>query len=167
MNERQLRRRCRDLLRRLDLRRPLDPFELCRRYSQARGRPLVVATRQLPFPGGFGALFPMPAKDLILCPDNISTEYQAQIIYHEVMHLDLDHLAASRGGQQPLMCGQLMASSSEPRTRSLYADEREWEAETAATILSEWSGEGGPEAGAPPPGRTEEAVLRAIGGRGV
>ncbi|MEU4377702.1 hypothetical protein [Pseudonocardia alni] len=166
MNERQLRRRCRDLLRRLKLRRPVDPFELCRRYSQDRGRPLIVATRQLPFPGGFGGLFPMPSKDLILCPDNISAEYQAQIIFHEVMHLDLDHLAASREAQQPLMCGQLMTDSSGARTRSLYADQREWEAETAATILSEWSGSSAKRAGTAI-GRTEEAVLRAIGGRGV
>lgn len=165
MNERQLRRRCRDLLRRLELRRPVDPFALCDRYSLARGRPVIVETRRLPFPGGFGALFPMRSKDIILCPDNISAEYQAQIIYHEVMHLDLDHLSTSREGQQPLMCGQLMADSSKPSARSLYADEREWEAETAATILSEWSGRPGLAADAS--SRTENAVLRAIGGRGV
>lgn len=161
MNERGLRRLCRRLLRELDLQPPLRADELCERLGRHRGRPIVVVPTDLPGVGGFGALVPMPAKDLIVYPQQLAPAHQATIIFHEIVHLVRGH-AASLPGDRLLVCGAQPEAGPEPAT--VYDRWQEWEAETGATILSRWAEPLRPAAPARPDASpAERTIARVLG----
>jgi hypothetical protein len=171
VTERKVRRQCRELLRTLSLARPVEPFELARRLGAHRDRPLVLVARTIPGHGAAGALVCLPHRDIVVYPNGMAHEYQAQIIYHEVMHLYLGHLDQSAGRRPPLCDQHHDAQGLGDGQQSLYGRRDEWEAETGATILSEWSAIPSPTrsviADTTRFGATETALTRALGGRGV
>lgn len=166
MDERGLRELCRDLLRDLDLRPPLSAVTLCERLGRHRGRPIVLVPRDLPDGGAFGALVPMPTRDLVVYQRHATARHQESIIFHEVVHLVRGHVTGAGGG---LLCGGLLPDVGPgDSTGTLYDRWQEWEAETGAAILAEWAADRSV-AGAVPTATSgasaaERAIARAFGG---
>lgn len=65
MSDRKLRRRCRALLRELDIRPPLEVRELCARLADRRGRPIRLVAHPIKVPGPFGLWFMTQSMDVI------------------------------------------------------------------------------------------------------
>ncbi len=149
--EGDLRRSCRRLLRELDISPPLEPGLLCERLGAWRGRPVELVAHPVPAGTATGILLAFPNKDLILYQSETTLPHQAHIIFHEVAHLVLGHLTG--GGRA--VCGALLDPapserapvSGKRRGATLYDQRQEWEAETAATILTGWTAAPGPAAG--------------------
>lgn len=162
-----MRRRCRDLLRTLSMRRPIEPHQLVRRLAEHRGRPVTLQAREMPVTGGVGLTVSLADRDVVVYPDDIGPAYQAQIIYHEVMHIHLGHLDVAADVDDPPLCVGTLGTDDGEAYSSLYDSREEWEAETAATILSEWSSFGARSvvADAARVGAEEAAIARALGGR--
>lgn len=167
MTERQLREMCRGLLAELAVRGQPEPHELCRRLAQHRGRAIVLEAQRVPGVDGcgFGALLPLPDKDIIVYPADVSPPWQAHIIFHEVIHLVLNH-----AGDGHLLCGsdsELAAEARQAGSGAYYQRSEEWEAETGASILAEIAGR--PTVPVQSERRdlsaAEKAYARAIGGR--
>lgn len=164
MDELELRQLCRNVLWDLDVRPPLDAEVLCERLGEVRRRPITLIPRVLPVSGAFGCLVPMPRKDLIIYQRQTTRPHQWHIIFHEVLHLLRGHVSADGDGQ-PLLCGELFADTSAAgRQQTLYDRWQEWEAETGATILSEWVGVSADPASLHAGTRAERAIARAFGG---
>lgn len=168
MDERELRALCRRTLRDLGLRPPLQVRQLCERLGAARSRPIVLEARaDLPVSGGFGCLCPFPDKDLIVYQQNSTPPGREWIIFHELIHLIRGHAEPDSAGDA-VMCGALLTDPGSAVTHghSLYDDWKEWEAETGAAILAEWSAlpSGSPSLDAPQ--RGVRAFVRALGGSG-
>ncbi|GAB3239882.1 ImmA/IrrE family metallo-endopeptidase [Kineosporia babensis] len=146
MRERQLRRRCRALLRELDVPAPFGPRELCRRLAQHRGRPIRLVPFAIEQPGPFGIWFATDAADVIVYQSQTTPAHQEHIILHEVGHIIAGH-------------------DGEPRLRTAYDSRPEWEAELIATILHEWAGRGDGlgEAAAQAADPNRQAALERIG----
>jgi hypothetical protein len=148
VGERQLRKRCRRLLRDLDIRPPLDVAELCRRVGEQRRRPITLVSHPIPVPGPFGLWITAKDADYILYQRETSTSHQDHIILHELGHLLAGH--RDEGDDEPL-------AGLEPDTlriqypdlapdavrralrRTSYDSDQEREAETVATIILEWA----------------------------
>ena len=133
-----LRRRLGALLEELRLDPPLTPERLCARLSGRRGRPIELVAWALPPETVSGFLLVYEHKDVIVHQSRTSALHQRHIVFHEVAHLVLDHEGC---GQAPVPPEDRPPGAG-PAT--LYDDLEEWEAETAATILSSW-GEAAPE----------------------
>ncbi|MGH3897599.1 MAG: hypothetical protein ACRDTA_04975 [Pseudonocardiaceae bacterium] len=107
----------------------------------------------------------MPRKDLIIYQCRTTRSHQWHIIFHEVLHLLRDHVLTGGDGK-PLLCGELFADTSAAgRQQTLYDRWQEWEAETGATILSEWVGVPADSPSLRHGTRAERAIARALGGR--
>lgn len=132
-DEAALRRRLRTLLDDLGLEPPLTTDRLCDRLADRRGRPIELVAWALPPEAVSGFLLVYEHKDVIVHQSRTSGLHQRHIVFHEVAHLVLDHAGC---GQTPVP-----ADDSPPGAgpATLYDDLEEWEAETAATILSSWS----------------------------
>ena len=136
----ELRRYCRALVSDLGLSPPLDPIVLCERLSEARARPIKLFPKDIPVAAAVGALIVAAGRDLIAYQAATTSAHQGHIIYHELIHLVRGHVTS----QGALTCGGPLPEGDEdsrpaPARRGLYQDWQEWEAETGATILSEWS----------------------------
>lgn len=141
MDQHELRRLCRGVLENFGISPPVDAQVLCERLSRARGREIRLIARDLPCSATFGALVPMPTRDLIICPQRIAHPYRQHIIFHEVMHLIRGHGSAN-GARKLFVCGRPPDNSPGVRHRqNLYDHWQEWEAEAGATILATWAGE--------------------------
>lgn len=127
-----LRRRLGALLDDLGLEPPLTPERLCARLADRRGRPIDIVAWSLPPEAVSGFLLVYEHKDLIVHQSRTSGLHQRHIVFHEVAHLVLDHAGC---GQAPVPPGD---SPPDAGPATLYDDIEEWEAETAATILSSW-----------------------------
>lgn len=167
LSERRLRELCRDLLAELGFHGPPEPHELCRRLAAHRGRDIVLEAQRVPEAEGcgFGALLPLPGKDVIVYPADVSRPWQGHIIYHEVIHLVRSHAA---DGQ--LLCGadaDLAAEAQEAGSGRYFHRWKEWEAETGATILTEIADRGAAllYSDRPDLSPAEQAYARAVGGR--
>jgi hypothetical protein len=126
----ELRRLCRGVLEDFNISPPVDAQVLCERLARARGREIRLIERDLPCSATFGALVPMPTRDLIIYPRRVAHPYRQHIIFHEVMHLIRGHGCAS-GAKKLFVCGR----------QNSYDHWQEWEAETGATLLAAWAGE--------------------------
>lgn len=136
----ELRSYCRALVSDLGVSPPLDPVVLCARLAEVRGRPIKLFPKKISVAAAVGVLLAADGRDLITYQSATTLPHQGHIIYHEVMHLARGHLT----GGAALTCGVLQGSGEESESdpssrRSVYEDWQEWEAETGATILSEWS----------------------------
>jgi Zn-dependent peptidase ImmA (M78 family) len=139
-SERELRRRCRGLLRELDVQPPLDVHEFCARLAVVRGRPIKLIPYPLWADGPFGLWFKGRSTDFIVYQEHTTKPHQRHIILHEVGHILADHPSdESPDG----LCDLLGASLPEPpgtlRCRTSYDQREEREAETVATIILEWA----------------------------
>lgn len=140
MTIRQLRRRCRKLLRELSVAQPLDIDEVVQKLSESRHRRIELAPRPQA-PGSFGCVMPMPGLDVIVFHAQNSAE-RTHILAHELAHLFLGHLNRADDGGLALVCGFDAVTTPRQRsqsTSSMYDPQAEWAAETAAIILSGWS----------------------------
>src|SRR5437764_2594450 len=91
MSERQLRRQCRRLLGKLDVRPPLDVAALCTRLGEVRGKPIRLVAHPIPVPGPFGAWISTAKADYILYQTETSKLHQDHIIVHELGHILAGH----------------------------------------------------------------------------
>lgn len=156
MRERQLRRRCRALLRELDVPAPFGPRELCRRLSAHRGRPIRLMPYPIESPGPFGIWFSTDEADVIIYQSQTTPSHQEHIILHEVGHIIAGHEGEAVGRTEP--------DGHEPvrvNRRTAYDSTQEREAELIATILQEWSRRGDPLGGPGRPGTSPSDPDRA------
>jgi hypothetical protein len=153
MRERELRKRCRDMLRQLDIQPPLDVAELCRRVGAQRGRPINLVAHPIPVPGPFGVWIATQNADYILYQQQTSKSHQDHIILHELGHLLAGHHSDEEDDK---LLGELYPDVAPEALRAKYPDlapdavrralrrssydtEQEREAETVATIILEWA----------------------------
>jgi hypothetical protein len=140
VRERQLRRRCRSLLRELDIRPPLDVAALCASLADYRGRPIRLVDYPFPVPGPFGVWMAMERGDYIFYQRETSPAHQVHIALHEIGHLLADH---DGGGDDDLL--GLLSPGTPPETvwralrRTSYDTEQEHAAETVATLILQWA----------------------------
>lgn len=127
-------RNLRKLLDGLGLATPLTPKELCAGLRAQSGRPIELVGRQLPPNTASGFLIVYEHKDLVVYQSETSELHQNHIAFHELAHLVLGHAT----GNAPV-CGALLQAEASAEPGSLYDEQDEWEAETAATILSSWT----------------------------
>ncbi|HJT02703.1 MAG TPA: hypothetical protein VJ757_03610 [Pseudonocardiaceae bacterium] len=140
MNRHELRRLCRGVLEDCNISPPLDAQELCERLARTRGREIKLIARDLPCSATFGALVPMPTRDLIIYPRRVAHPYRAHIIFHELIHLIRGH-RSTRGAKNLFVCGRPLENVPGAKDRQEPDDHwQEWEAETGATILSSMGG---------------------------
>lgn len=122
VSDRRLRRRCRALLRELDVRPPLDVRELCRRLAGQRDRPIKLVAHPISVPGPFGLWFNTTSMDVIFYQRETTRPHQDHIILHEIGHIIAEH---------PSDSGELQ--------RTCYDSDHEREAELIATYILEWA----------------------------
>jgi hypothetical protein len=137
LSHEEIRRVCRSLVFDLDLLPPLDPVVLCSALSRHRGRQIKLISGDLGSTTSVGHLVELPDHDIIAVESAAPGLQRAHVIYHEVLHLVLDHLHS----RESLTCGSLSAQAGTSHSENLYSDQQEWEAETGATVLSEMSAE--------------------------
>lgn len=141
MSERMLRRRCRSLLRELDIRPPLDVTDMCGRLSALRGKPIVLMPHPMPVPGPFGVWMSTSRADHILYQEQTTRPHQVHIILHEVGHLISDHRSDEQDDDLLQALYPHLAPDAVRRAlrRTSYDTEQEREAETVATIILQWA----------------------------
>ncbi|MEQ0563918.1 hypothetical protein ABJI51_32970 [Amycolatopsis sp. NEAU-NG30] len=143
MKERELRRRCRKLLKDLDIGPPLDVGLLCARLGEQRGKPIRLLAYPLEVPGPFGCWIATSSADYIFYQAETTKPHQDHIILHELGHMLADH--HPHGDAEPADFLRGPAAGLDPDAvhralrRSAYDDAHEWEAETVATIILEWA----------------------------
>ena len=141
MKERQLRRRCKQELRALDIQPPLQVEALCRALGERRGRPIHLVPYSLPVPGPFGVWIATGTSDFIVYQRETTKSHQDHIILHEVGHILADH--DSDDCDEELWGLMMPDIAPEAIRRALrrtsYDQEHEQEAELVATIILEWA----------------------------
>ena len=142
-SERELRRRCRRLLRELDVQPPLDIHDFCERLAQLRGRPIKLVPYPIWADGPFGVWLKATRTDYIVYQRDTTESHQRHIILHEVGHILADHPSDDDADDLRevfgLSDGQLPRVSGGLRYRTAYDRREEHEAETIATIILEWA----------------------------
>ncbi|MFF7885269.1 hypothetical protein ACH40F_38210 [Streptomyces sp. NPDC020794] len=141
VRERELRRQCKRLLRKLDIQPPLHVDDLCRRLGEHLGRPIRLIPWALPVPGPFGLWMSRPNEEVIFYQEETTRVHQDHIILHEVGHILADHQDdGDPGGEFPDLGPDF------PRDlitrgfrRTCYTEDYEREAELVATIIQEWA----------------------------
>lgn len=141
MRESALRRRCRRLLRELDIRPPLDVRELCRRLAVLRGRPIRLVPYPIEVPGPFGLWFMTDSADIVFYQKETTRPHQEHIILHEVGHMISDHRSdeVDNTAWDALRQDRPPDGMQGPLRRTCYDSEYEREAELVATIILEWA----------------------------
>lgn len=92
MDRRELKDLCRETLRQLGMRPPLDVHELCERLGAQRGRPIeLVPTTELPPNSAFGITGGDDSCDVIMYEARTTWMHQQLIILHELAHMILHH----------------------------------------------------------------------------
>ncbi|WP_405814262.1 hypothetical protein OG241_06700 [Streptomyces sp. NBC_01390] len=149
--ERDLRRRLRQELRDLGVRRPLDVEDLVGALSERRGRPIVLRPFPLEKPGPSGLWVDTPQMDVILYQQETTRLHQRQIILHEVLHILVaeweddqeetaevspDDFVEGWSALLPVLDPKLIRRVAQ---RCSYEEAEECSVELAATIILEWS----------------------------
>lgn len=136
MKRGQLRRRCTELIRSLDLPTPFDIDVLCDRVSASRGRPIRLAPLAFPAGGPGGLLVSTVVADYIFYEANTTIPHQTHVIVHELGHLLWQHAPAVPPYTE---LDGLLPEELDPAAvrhmfgRSQYAEPDEWAAEYFAT----------------------------------
>ena len=143
MNLWQLKRQCRDVLRETDTTDPVQPDLLAAGLGAIRARPIRLTDRDREF-GSFGCVIPMPNEDIVVFHASSSAE-RNHILFHELAHIFLGHVDRSSPDRPGPVCGfgDTAIEQGSHSSALIDATESEWEAETAATILSGWSSTAG------------------------
>ena len=130
MSERKLRKRCRTLLRELDIRPPLDVRELCARLAARRDRPIRLVAHPIKVPGPFGLWFMTASMDVIFYQRETTRPHQDHIILHEIGHLIAGHPSDEQDGP---------GDGTRVLRRTCYDTAYEREAELIATVILQWA----------------------------
>jgi hypothetical protein len=138
---RGLRKRCRTLLRELDVRPPLDVRDLCARLARRRGRPIRLVAHPIKVPGPFGLWFMTASMDVIFYQRETTRPHQDHIILHEIGHLVADHPSDEGDDQawEALTPEERPAQPQRALRRTCYDSAYEREAELIATYILEWA----------------------------
>lgn len=143
MKERELRRRCRRLLKQLHIEPPLDVPQLCERLGAQRGKPIRLMPYPLEVPGPFGCWIATASADYVFFQQETTRSHQDHIILHELGHILADHHAMGDAEPDDFLPGLPPDIDGDAVRRALrrtsYDEEHEWEAETVATIILEWA----------------------------
>jgi hypothetical protein len=141
VSDRELRKRCRTLLRELDVRPPLDVRELCGRLAVRRGRPIRLVAHPIKVPGPFGLWFMTDSMDVIFYQRETTRPHQDHIILHEIGHLLADH-PSDPGDDQALAAltpDERPGGTTRGLQRTCYDSAYEREAELIATFILQWA----------------------------
>jgi hypothetical protein len=139
ISNRSIRRRCRRLVDALDMPDPFDPFELCGRVANQRGRPIALHAVSMP-PGTPGIWVSAGQRDYILYERDTSPLHQEHIILHELGHLLCHHTSGVAISPE---ISRLLLPDIDPDVvnrvlqRTVYSTHDEREAETIASLLLE------------------------------
>jgi hypothetical protein len=141
VRERELRRRCKRLLRSLDIQPPLQVDVLCRRLGDRLGRPIRLIPWALPVPGPFGLWMSRPGEEVIFYQEETTRVHQDHIILHEIGHILAEHEDNGDAGAQYPVLGPDFPHDLITRSfrRTCYTEDYEREAELVATIIQEWA----------------------------
>jgi Zn-dependent peptidase ImmA (M78 family) len=140
LSERELRRRCRRLLRELDVQPPLDVVDFCARLADVRGRPIKLIPYPIWADGPFGLWLKGDRTDYIVYQQHTTQPHQRHIILHEVGHILADHPSDEEADDlRAVLSGRLPDSTGAVRLRTAYDQQEEREAEMVATIILEWA----------------------------
>ncbi|MFG2139964.1 hypothetical protein [Streptomyces sp. NPDC048650] len=141
VHERELRRYCKRLLRRLDIQPPLSVDTLCHRLGEHRGRPIRLIPWSLPVPGPFGVWMSRPDEETIFYQKETTRVHQDHIILHEIGHILADHQDDGSAGTELPDLGPDYPRGSISRgfRRTCYTEDYEREAELVATIIQKWA----------------------------
>jgi hypothetical protein len=137
-----IRRRCQARLASLDLPRPFDAAELCRRLGARRGRPIVLLPMAMPTDGDgpYGMLLSYARADYIVYEQRTTPLHQEQIVLHEVGHLVCGHTSPEvpeDAGLRHVFPNLDPGMVRRVLGRSAYSTEEEAEAEMLATLILE------------------------------
>ncbi len=162
MDLKQVRQRCEERLRTLDLPAPFDVRALCARLARQRRRPIVL--QPVASGGGcYGLWVALPTADVIFYERETSPLHQEHIILHEVCHLVAGHQPAPVSRED---AARLLFPDLEPELvqrllqRAGYSTDEEREAEVLASLILERA-DRAPASGAPPRDpRTAEVLGR-------
>ncbi|MFF9155386.1 hypothetical protein ACF1AB_24520 [Streptomyces sp. NPDC014846] len=92
MNDRELRRYCSDIVRRLDLPKPFDINALVDQLEERRGRPISLLSMPLPADRGpCGLWVATPDVDYVIYQANTRKAHQGHIVLHEIGHMLCGH----------------------------------------------------------------------------
>lgn len=153
----QLHTLCRTLVDELGLVAPFGARDLCERLAAHRGRRIRIRTADLGGTSGVGHLAPTRGTDQILVEQNAPEPQQTLVIFHEVMHIVRDHLAAG----DTFTCG---VGAAEDAEAGAYADWREWEAEAGGRELARLAHERpAPNRLPPAAGSADHSIAAAFG----
>ncbi|MFT4043791.1 MAG: hypothetical protein QM673_11585 [Gordonia sp. (in: high G+C Gram-positive bacteria)] len=162
-SERELWALCRRSLNGLDLDLPLDVEQLCSRYGTRRGR----AIRPLPYalPAGMpnGIWLAASDADYFFYQANTSPLHRDQIIIHEFGHLIAGHQMLGEVSAAVLAAPPAGDSEAALR-RTCYSDDREWEAETLASMIVTWAEQAGDRVGVTAEDKELRGLQRLLGG---
>ncbi|RSN46578.1 hypothetical protein DMH12_29150 [Streptomyces sp. WAC 04229] len=92
MKLRGLRRRCKALIRDLDIQRPFDVHTLIQSVAQRRGRPIQLVAIAMPAGSACGLFVSTAGTDYIFYEKHASPLHQEHIIVHELGHLLCGHV---------------------------------------------------------------------------
>jgi hypothetical protein len=91
MSTREIRRRCQDLVRDLDVPDPFAIDRFCAGLAAKRGRPIELCPLPMPPDSPCGVWVSTARRDFIFYEEDTSLLHQEHIIMHEVGHLLTDH----------------------------------------------------------------------------
>lgn len=94
MNDRALRRHCREIVEQLDLPKPFSINDLVDQVEERRGRPISLVPMPLPADRGpCGLWVATPEVDYVIYQANTRKAHQGHIVLHEIGHMLCDHKA--------------------------------------------------------------------------
>ncbi|REK85350.1 ImmA/IrrE family metallo-endopeptidase [Streptomyces inhibens] len=138
MSSRAVNRRCRALVRDLEITSPLDVRALCDRVAQHTGRPIRLESISLPPDGPCGLWVAVGETDYIFYEQETSPLHQEHIIAHELGHVLCDHRTSAVVGEESSL---LILPNLDPRMvqrvlrRTQYNSVEEQEAEVIASLI--------------------------------
>ncbi|MEU9438248.1 hypothetical protein [Streptomyces sp. NPDC048252] len=139
VRERELRRYCRQLLRKLDIQPHLRIDELCLKLGQHLEKSIRLIPWALPVPGPFGLWMSRPNEEVIFYQKETTRVHQDHIILHEVGHILADHQDEGDEALPDLGPEFPYGLTARVFRRTCYTEDYEREAELVATIIQEWA----------------------------
>lgn len=141
-SKRSVRRKAMNLLRELDIEPPFDVHHLAARLAQSRGRPIELIPRTFPQPTVFGLWVATSSADLVFYERETATDHQRHILCHEFGHIYFDHGSDNLSDDvwEDLVPTLPPDTVRRALRRSSYGTGAEKEAETFASVISEWNG---------------------------
>ena len=147
MGQRKLRARCRQLLRDLDVRPPFDVESLCDAYGRLRGRRIQLVSQPIALPGPFGFWAAGRHVDYVVYQSETTKAHQDHIIVHELGHMMAGHTPDMPfdAPDEPDVDYADIFPDLDPDVvrrvlrRTVYDDQKEHEAEIAATTVLDWA----------------------------